>query len=403
MKILFLTIGRLDNIEERGIYTDLLREFRNNEHEVYVVTPREKRENLPTELSFEYGVTFLRIKTGNITKTNTVEKGISTILIDYLFKAAIKKFFSDIKFDLILYSTPPITLSGLIAWIKNRDGARSYLLLKDIFPQNAVDLNILSKKGLSSLAYRYFRKTEKKLYALSDFIGCMSQANVDYILNHNPEIPKEKVEVCPNSIEPYGYINNYNQRNALREKYNLPTNKVVFVYGGNVGRPQGVDFIIDCLDKCKNIQHSHFIIVGSGTEFHKLCQYVETHKPMNVTLMNPLKKPEYDELLSACDVGLIFLDYRFTIPNFPSRMLDYMNCRLPILAATDNNTDIGEVIVSGNFGWWCESNDDDAFRRTVEIACKANRDCMGEKAWENLISNYTVERGFQIVMNSINV
>ena len=68
MSILFLSIGSLRSIEDRGIYTDLLREFRNNGHNVYVVCPRERRTKLPTEYVDEDGVRFLRVRTGNITK-----------------------------------------------------------------------------------------------------------------------------------------------------------------------------------------------------------------------------------------------------------------------------------------------------------------------------------------------
>ena len=56
----------------------------------------------------------------------------------------------------------------------------------------------MSKSGIKSILYHYFRKKEKKLYQISDYIGCMSKANVEYILKHNPEIKQERVEVCPN-------------------------------------------------------------------------------------------------------------------------------------------------------------------------------------------------------------
>ena len=185
MNILFLTMVNLINLNQQNIYTDLLRQFRNNGHNVYVICPREKRFNLPTEYVIEEGVRFLRIRIGNITKTNVVEKGISTIMIEKLFLKAIKKYINNIRFDLVIYSTPPITFEKVVRYIKNRNGARSYLLLKDIFPQNAVDLNMLNKK---SPIYWYFRNKEKRLYKNSDYIGCMSKANVDYVLKNNPEI-----------------------------------------------------------------------------------------------------------------------------------------------------------------------------------------------------------------------
>ena len=170
---------------------------------------------------------------------NLIEKGISTITLEDRFVAGIKKYFSGSSFDLVLYSTPPITFCRAVEFVKRRDNAKTYLLLKDIFPQNAVDIGMMSKSGVKGLIYRYFRKKEKKLYAISDYIGCMSQANVDYVLKHNPEINPDIVEVCPNSIEVVDMRVDSATRSEMRRKYGIPLDKKVFVYGGNLGKPQG--------------------------------------------------------------------------------------------------------------------------------------------------------------------
>lgn len=107
---------------------------------------------------------------------------------------------------------------------------------------------------------------------------------------------------------------------------------------------------------------SLFLVVGNGTEYGLLEDYATKAKQANFKLMKNLPKDDYDTLVGACDVGMIFLDHRcFTIPNFPSRLLSYMQAKLPVLAVTDSNTDIGKVIVDGGFGWWCESNDEESF------------------------------------------
>ena len=110
MKILFLSIGNLKNLSEKSLYPDLLRTFVKNGNEVYAVCANEKRNGCETQLSIESEINVLRVKTGNITKVNIIEKGISTLLIETQFKNAIKKHFKDIKFDLVVYTTPPITL-----------------------------------------------------------------------------------------------------------------------------------------------------------------------------------------------------------------------------------------------------------------------------------------------------
>ena len=195
MNVLFLSLENFKSINESNLYTDILRQFTRNDHFVYSVSPIERRYKEKTELICEGNSKILRLQIGNIQKTNLIEKGFSTLAIEHQYIKGIKKFFADVKFDLILYVTPPITFCKVIEYIKKRDRAFAYLMLKDIFPQNAVDLNFLKKTGPLSVIYKYFRGKEEKLYILSDKIGCMSPANVDYVIYNNPKVQMEKLEI----------------------------------------------------------------------------------------------------------------------------------------------------------------------------------------------------------------
>ena len=278
MNVIFLTLVRINDIEGRGIYQDLMRKFRDEGHQVYIVTATERRLGQETSLVESHGVKILNVKTLNIQKTNIVEKGIGTLLIESQFKAAIKKYLGDVKFDLITYSTPPITFTNVVKYLKRENPqATSYLQLKDIFPQNAVDIGMMKTTGVKGLLYKFFRNKEKALYKVSDYIGCMSPANVQFLLKHNPEIDASKVEVAPNSIDLYLDDNRNGdlgqekaERYYIRKKYELPTDKPVFIYGGNLGKPQGVPFLIDCLNSSINRDDCHFVVIGSGTELPQL-------------------------------------------------------------------------------------------------------------------------------------
>src|SRR5690606_18840570 len=117
MNVLFLTLFGINSIEDRGIYQDLLRKFRNEGHQLTIVTPVERRKGISTNFSTKEGVNILQVKTFNITKTNVIEKGIGTLAIEYQYLYAVKKHLYNKKFDLILYSTPPITFVKLIEYI----------------------------------------------------------------------------------------------------------------------------------------------------------------------------------------------------------------------------------------------------------------------------------------------
>lgn len=398
MKILFLTVLGINEISDRGVYSDLMRKFQKEGHDVYIVTPLERRCTTKTNIIEKENVLILKIKTLNIQKTNALEKWLAHSIISCQFLRGIKKFLSGIKFNLVIYSTPPITFTPLIIYIKKKYGSVSYLLLKDIFPQNAVDLRLIKEGGL---LHKYFLHKEKKLYMNSDYIGCMSQANIDYLKKNNPEINPEKIEINPNSHELFDEYLSYEQKKLIREKYNIPLNSTVFIYGGNLGKPQGVSFIIDFLDSQKEKPGVFFVIVGSGTEYKKMKFWFELSHPLNAILLSELPKSVYNHLLQSSDVGMIFLDRRFTIPNFPSRLLSYLEYRLPVLAATDMSTDLSKVILDNNFGLWSESGDLNTIDQNVtKLASDPDlRKIMGFNGFNFFLNNYTVNNSYNIIIS----
>ena len=406
MNVIFLTLVRINDIEGRGIYQDLMRKFRDEGHQVYIVTATERRLGQETSLVESHGVKILNVKTLNIQKTNIVEKGIGTLLIESQFKAAIKKYLGDVKFDLITYSTPPITFTNVVKYLKKKNPkAISYLQLKDIFPQNAVDMGMFGEKSVFNW---YFRKKEKALYAISDYIGCMSPANVSFVLEHNPEIDAKRVEVAPNSIDLNVDDNLDNDEGQLkaaryyiRKKYDLPLDKPIFIYGGNLGKPQGIDYLVKCLDANKNRKDCYFVVVGSGTEYPRLEAWYNANLNLNVKVMKGLPKEDYDLLVRSCDVGLIFLDHRFTIPNYPSRLLSYLENKMPVVCATDVNTDIGKIAEENGYGYWCESVKPEDFTALVDKMLASDMKAMGERGYEFLKKNYLVEHTYNAIMRHI--
>lgn len=401
-KILFLTLAKVETISERGIYTDLIRKFIENRHEITIVSPYERREHKNTSFIVKESVNFLNVRTFNIKKTNIFEKGIGTLAIEFQYLQAIKKYTRNITYDLILYSTPPITFFKVIQYIKNRDHAKSYLLLKDIFPQNAIDMGLLKK---DSLLHNLFKRKEKKLYEISDYIGCMSQANVDFIKNNNSYIDANKIEINPNSIDPK-IIQNETiclKRQKLRDLYQINSSAVIFLYGGNLGVPQGLDFFCNVLEKSKNNQQIFFIIIGNGTRYNLLQNCIEHNQIKNAVLLPGVSKNEYDNIIAGCDVGLIFLDQHFTIPNFPSRLLSYLENKMPVIAATDPITDIGDIIEEWDAGYKVMSGD---YFRMLEILQYYIKNPtlikkQGEHGFLLLMEKYTVDKTYNLIINKI--
>lgn len=405
MNIIFVTVSNINDLKTKGIFPDLMKKFRDEGHQLYIVSPSERKRGQDTHVIDVDGVKILKVKTLNIQKTNVVEKGIGTLLIESQYQNAIKKHLGDVMFDLILYSTPPITFTNVVRFLKIRNPqAISYLLLKDIFPQNAVDIGMFGEKSVFNW---YFRRKEVALYKNSDYIGCMSPANVEFLKKHNPYYPASHVEVAPNSIELEGKPLEDGQcgaeRQYIRRKYDLPTDKPIFLYGGNLGKPQGIDYLIKCLDANKQRHDCYFVVVGNGTEYGKLQAWVDDVRSKKedvcVKVMQRLPKEDYDILVRSCDVGLILLDHRFTIPNYPSRLLPYLENKMPVICATDVNTDIGRIAEENGYGYWCESVKPEDFTALVDKMLASDRKAMGEKGYQFLKENYLVEHTYNAIMS----
>lgn len=399
MNILFITLLKINSLSDRGIYTDLLRKFEEDGNTIYVICPNERREGRKTEIIINNQLNLLRVKTFNIQKAPLIEKGLGTLAIEYQYLYAIKKYFKNTKFDLIIHSTPPITFTKVINYIRKRDRAISYLLLKDIFPQNAVDMKLITKNGL---LHKYFRRKEKKLYEVSDYIGCLSKANLEYLKAHDTYLNFNNIEINPNTITP-NFINYSSlEKEDVKLKYQIPLDKKIFIYGGNLGRPQGVEFLLDTIQNCKRLD-VYFLIIGSGTEFVKIKKWFDNRNPENATLFSFLPKNDYDKLLAACDVGLIFLHKDFTIPNYPSRLLSYLEMKMPIIAATDPNTDVGTDIEKNKCGYWVLSGDNKAMQAAIDNLMNDEKifATFKENAWKFLMNEFTTERSFSLIKQKI--
>lgn len=342
MRVLFLMFVFPDMNKSFNMYTTLVEEFVNHGHDVVVLAPG----NTKTLVSVEKSIEVLRVQTLPIKNVPNYLKGISNLLLPYQYAAALNKFYKEKNFDLIIIPTPPITLVDLAAKLKKKFNASLYLVLRDIFPQNAVDLGFMKKGGI---LYNFFRSKEKKLYKEADFIGCMSEGNIDYVLKHNNFVNPSKLHELKNFQKPYKSTDN--SRQFLKEKYKL-NNKFVVVFGGNMGKPQQLENVLTLAQAAMAYPDIVFLLLGEGVQMNRISGLIEKQNISNIYLNSTIPKQEYQDLISICDIGLISLNQDFTIPNIPSKALDYLNVGLPILASLDKATDFGSILDRYNLGLW---------------------------------------------------
>jgi len=392
MRVLYIATSFPEPDKGATIYTDLAEALHVSGHEVTVAVSENAKNKKKTEINKERGFEVLRVVTGNYYDVGLIEKGITTLKIPILMKKGISKYFDEREFDFILFEAPPVTNAGLVAWAKNKFDCPAYLMLKDIFPQNAVDLGIIKRNGL---LYRYFKLKEKSLYRTADFIGSMSVANKNYIINHNSWLDDKKVEIFPNTkkvtnvVESVGF--------PMRKRYGIPQDACVFLFGGNMGKPQYIDLLCKAVKEC-NDENIFFLFVGRGTDRYKLENTIRENNINIALVIENLPRNEFEQITKECNVGLIVLDPRFTIPNYPSRILSYMEYAKPVLAVTDNVSDLKDLIAEAQCGEWVWSGNANGFASKIkEMASSNELQAKGNNGRKYILEYLRVEGSVEIL------
>lgn len=402
MNILFIFPVFPENIETSSLVKDLTSEFAKHHHNVYIATPREKKYGLATELQVYDNTQILRIKTGNLFDTvNRVNKLISTFTMPRNILSSIKVYWHDVKFDLIITQTPYTSNALLINGLKSYYNCSALLILFDLFPQNAKDIGLIKNKVL----FNFFKHKEKNMFLSFDYIGCMSRGNIEYVKNNYEYIDKDKLFLLPlwgkNNTKEISET-----REDIRDKYGFKKDDFILIFGGNLGKPQKLDNIIALAKACSDDSDIKFLFVGKGTEVNRIKKIIASENMHNIIFIDYMPREDYEEMTKASDVGLVSLDERFTVPNFPSKTIDYTRFGLPILASLDNcaANDYGKLIQEDlKCGLYSLAGNTSAFKENL-YRIKNNATLKKEFTENGLkafISHFNVDIAYQSIINVV--
>lgn len=363
---------------------DLGKGLLNSGHEVTILTLRDSIPE-PLRVSTENGLCVAQVKTGNIKRANKVLRAFREIRLSATLWRRARTFLLGNPADLIVFYSPSIFLGPLVRRLKSIWNCPSYLILRDIFPQWAVDAGILRK----GLVWKYFRKKEIEQYDAADLIGVESQANLEYFRENFPE-GRYRLQVLYNwtslerrSLPPV----EYRDRLGLKDK-------VIFFYGGNLGIAQDLHNFVRLAARLSPYPQIHFLLVGEGSEASKLKASISENHLLNIQVLPSVPELEYLAMLSDADVGLISLDRRLKTHNLPGKLLGYMHLSKPILASINPGNDLFELLPQSHAGF-CLANGDDNKLMTAALKLAADpelRAFMGQQSRNLLERLFSVQK-----------
>jgi glycosyltransferase involved in cell wall biosynthesis len=176
MRILLLVVYYLPStMSSAKLIHDLATEFLRLGHDPVVVAPDENILK-DTEITSENGIKVLRVRTGKIKTASRLIRGFNEARLSNIIWEKGRRFFEENPCDLIVYYSPTIFFGSLVKRLKKDFACPSYLILRDIFPQWAVDAGILSH----GMVYKFLKLKELQNYDAADIIGVQSPANLRY-------------------------------------------------------------------------------------------------------------------------------------------------------------------------------------------------------------------------------
>ena len=220
----------------------------------------------------------------------------------------------------IVMPTPPITLIDFVKKVKKKTGAKFYMVLRDIHPQSSASLGEIKRQWMIDYLYR----RSDLGYRLADVVGCMSQANIDFIQKEHRIPSTTKCRVLYNWMNYQPYVEE--DFSDLREKYNLK-GKFLVLFGGNIGQGQRVENIADLAKHYLSDKNVVFVIIGKGIKKDYLQQLAKEQGLDNILFLNYMPREDYLRFVKSADLGLISIHEKNAAPTCPSKALSYMSLK----------------------------------------------------------------------------
>ncbi len=363
---------------------NLMRELsgglKNRGYNVWVLTsypkhylPQELRGNNFEIFSEENGVKIIRVKTLPLHKVNFIIRGISQLLLPFIFFRQARKFIG-VKIDAVIVYSPPLPLALIGGMIKKRYGAKFILNIQDIFPQNAIDLGVL-RKWPHWLAIWIFEQIEKRAYQEADKISFHSEGGRNFLIEKK-RVPEEKIFVVYNWIDLAPY-QNLTKKISFRKRWGLE-NKFIILFAGIMGPAQGMEFIADVAEKISDIKNVVFLLVGDGTEKEKVDKLIKERGLKNIIIKSSVSMDEYPYLVKEANVGLVCLSARNKTPFVPGKFLGYLAAGKPILAFLNKESDGFALVEKAHCGYAIVAGDLERAENLIRKTLQGNKAVLKE-------------------------
>lgn len=325
---------------------DLTREFARQGHELTVLLPSAEQQE-PWRIEDFEGAKVLRLKAPRTKDIGYTRRTIAEFVMPFAMLRNLRRSpLADERWDGVVWYAPSIFHGPLVNALKKSSQCKSYLIIRDIFPEWAVDMGLMKR----ALPYRFFAAVARYQYSVADVIGVQTPGNQGYFDRWCKQ-PGRKLEVLQNWLDKPTYTSC-----SIRVNETQLANRKVFVYAGNMGVAQGMDILLDLAERLRSRLDVGFLFVGRGSDAARLRNTSQARQLDNVIFFDEIHPDEIPDLYAQCSAGIVALDPRHKSHNIPGKFLTYLQSGLPVLANVNAGNDLASLIRDKQVGKVCETN-----------------------------------------------
>jgi glycosyltransferase involved in cell wall biosynthesis len=319
---------------------DLSLEFLRQGHEVVVITPSSDINRTYSSEKLA-GIDILRIKSPKTKDVNYFKRTVAELLMPFILLRGLRSAnLSRTRWDGVVWYSPTIFNGPLVSYLRKHSSCRSYLILRDIFPEWAVEMGLMGQ----GLPYRMFKAVANYQYSVADVIGVQTPGNLSYFTDWLKG-PRRRVEVLQN------WLSNAPAAGcSISIDQTTLAGRNIFVYAGNMGVAQGMGILLKLAERLKQRSDIGFLFVGRGSDAQRLRAEAKQRVLENVAFFDEIDPDEIPGLYAQCHVGLVALDPRHKTHNIPGKFLSYMQAGLPVLASINPGNDLVDLITTEQVG-----------------------------------------------------
>lgn len=335
------------------------------------------------------GVDVRRLWTTRFSKDNLL--GRITNYVSFMGQLFLRVLLTSRRDTVYLYTTNPPFLSIIGALVSLVRTHRYVHLLHDAYPQMATWVGTIKRGGAIERAWHLVNRL------------CYGRCREAIVLCQKAKglvcetyrVPREKVHVIPNWADGDELRRREKRDSRFAAQHGL-LDRFVVMYSGNLGLYYEFETILDAAEKLRDTPFK-LVLIGAGGKKQWIADQIRARgldASGTAVLLPYVPFEELPDSLSAADASLVTIAEGIEGISFPSKLYTSLAVGRPILALSEPDSELRELVNTQRVGRWAQLGDAATLATSIRGLMESPDECaaMGERSRRLFERAFTKER-----------